>query len=324
MTRQRCHLTLHAKEDSIPLRLGRYLSGDRVYLEDIEEDEDGTNGQKPNEIDRGNWHALADLWLEAVGGESLGRWRFVLGRPHEDWQDAPVVTVLPVNRDSIKSEGALSLLLQRERKSGKHAWLTPIYVAEVLHDLYRNERLRHVEDLSEHIRERDKAPLIEKHQNALRENAELHAQNTELQDNLRVKDSEILQLRSALQGLPVSTAEPSSEQVGSVAEEPGKQVTDIWPSRKPNSPYHNVGLEATVKRVERLGERIRLTYTDTKGKPRDVTDFGYEGFVEPVFEYLKSRKDQRAVFILTWKDDKVLRLASDTMLLPQYASLWNL
>lgn len=324
MTRQRCHLTLHAKEDSIPLRLGRYLPRDKVYLEGIENDEEGTNGQKPNEIERGNRHAIADLWLEAEAGESLGRWRFVLGRPREDWQDPPVVTVFPVDRSAIKSEGALSLLLQRERQSGKHEWLTPGYVAEVLYGLYRTGRLRHVEDLSEHIRERDKAPLAEKHQQALQQNEELQTQNVELQGAIKAKNAEIEQLRTALATLSFRPPEPSSDTLAPASEDPAKQVTDVWPSRKPSSPYRNVGLEATVIKVEPVGDQIRLTFTDTKGRRQPVTDFGYDGFVEPVFRYLKSREGQRAVFILTWKGDQVLRLASDTMLLPQYVHLWRL
>jgi len=325
MPRQRCHLTLHAKEDSIPLRLGRCLTKDKIYLENIEYDEKGTNGQKPDEIERGNRHAIADLWLEAEAGESLGRWRFVLGRPREDWQDPPVVTVLPVDRSSIKSEGALSLLLQRERKSGKHEWLTPSYVAQVLFELYRGGELRHIEDLGEHIRERDKAPLVEQHQQALQQNAELKTQNVELQGEIRTKDAEIEQLRTALATLPSRLAERNSATIASTNEEPGKHVTDVWPSRKPNSPYLNVGLEATVIRVEPFGNRIRLSFIDTKGRQQDVTDFGYEGFVDPVFQYLKSREGQRAIFILTWKRaDHAPKLASDTMLLPQYANLWKL
>lgn len=324
MTRQRCHLTLHAKEDSIPLRIGRCLPSDKVYLEGIEKDEEGTAGQKPNEIERGNWHAIADLWTDAEAGESLGRWRFVLGKPREDWQDPPVVTVLPVDRSTIKSEGALSLLLQRERQSGKHQWLTPSYVAETLNELYQRGKLRHVENLSEHIRERDKAPLVQQHQQALQHNAELQGEVRAKDAVIEQKDAEIDQLRTALATLPPQLPQPGSAVLASVTEQPGKQVTAVWPSRKPNSPYRNVGLEATVIEVERVGDRIRLVFIDTKGKRQDVTDFGYEGFVEPVFRYLKDRERQRAIFILTWKSDNALRLASDTMLLPQYASLWRL
>jgi len=227
------------------------------------------------------------------------------------------VTVLPVDRSSIKSEGALSLLLQSERQSGKHEWLTPSYVAETLHELYRNDRLRRVEDLSEHIRERDKAPLVAQHQQVLQDKAELQAE-------IREKDAVIEQLQTALATLSSRPPERSSAAPASASEEPGKQVTVVWPSRTPNSPYRNVGLEATAIAVERFGDRIRLTFIDTKGRRQDVTDFGYKGFVDPVFQYLKSREGQRVVFILTWKGDKVLRLASDTMLLPQYANLWNL
>lgn len=330
MTRQRCHLTRHAMDDSIPLRVGRCLTADKVFLEDCEEDDEGTNGQRPAERERGNRHVVAELWPADETNGSLGRWRIVLGKPREKWHDPPVVTVLPVDPSTIKTEGTLTEVLKRERESGKHDWLTPRYIAEVLHDLYRRGQLSRVEQLTEHIRERDKAPLVEEHEKAVRRSTALQAENAELQGTLRErdavieeKDAELKQLRVALASLPQSAPPPRGDQERSLVPEPGKQVTDVWSSRKPNSPYRNVGLEATVVRVDPLGHRIRLTFIDRDGNPHQVEDFGYQGFIEPVYDYLKSREGQRAVFILTWKDDKVLRLASDTMMLPSYADLWN-
>lgn len=399
MSRTRCHLTKHAKDDSIPLRLGRFLENEKIYLENIEEDDEGTKGQRPNEIERGNWHAIADFWLDEVSGEHLGRWRFVLGSPDQDWKDPPVVTVLPVERSTIKSEGTLTLLLQRERQSGKHQWLTPNYVATTLHQLYRNGELSRVEELSELIRDRDKAPLIqanleaerlrkeeslareiaERERDQARDEKELATQNKAEADRQRLKalhakdaaeeqweeeyqareeaererDLARTENRTAIQARDAAERDKQdvikrlaevtderdqlaqalaradelskSEEGLSTLSEAAKRVTRRWPS-KTGSDYMNVGIEATIKDVRQIGTKIFLTYLDQFGNPKTVNDFGLKnGFVQLVYDYLRSCRDEkrRAVFILTYKPDGVMMLASDTMLLANYVSLWR-
>src|SRR5690606_29853349 len=90
-----------------------------------------------------------------------------LGKPAKEWHDPPVVTVLNVDRKEMKAEGTVTDTLRRERESGMHGWLTPQYVAEVLHGLYRQGKLSRVDQLNHHIRERDKEPLVKERDEAL-------------------------------------------------------------------------------------------------------------------------------------------------------------
>ena len=102
---------------------------------------------------------------------------------------------------------------------------------------------------------------------------------------------------------------------------PARAVTAVWQS-KTGSDYRNVGLDATVVDVVELGAKIKLTYIGKDGLEKSVQDFGYQGLVEPVFAYLTSRKGKRAVFLVTQKPGKDVKLASDTMMLPTYQGLW--
>lgn len=102
---------------------------------------------------------------------------------------------------------------------------------------------------------------------------------------------------------------------------PARAVTAVWKS-KTGSDYRNVGLEAAVVDVQKLGNQISLTYVGRDGVEKTVQDFGRQGFVNPVFAYLNSRKGKQAVFLVTQKPGKDVQLASDTMMLPAYKGLW--
>jgi hypothetical protein len=308
MSRERCHLTDHALLDSVPLRLGRSLIDRKLFLENVETDPDGTANQKAQEIQRGNTHALADLWTAADKGEHFGRWRLVLGVPRETYHDRPVITVLPVDRLQAKSQSEVTSLLQKERETGKHSWLTTDYVAASLRPLYLEGRLRTQADLSEHIREMDKAPLRQ----------ELRRKDQELNEAL----AEVGQLKEALSKVNQQGALGARERGVDEVTEPARQVTDVWQSRTVDSEYKNVGIEAQIVEVKAITPNIFLTYIDSNGKPKKVYDFGYKGLVQNVLQYLKAHEGQRAVFILTYKGDKVMRLASDTMMWPTYRALW--
>ena len=75
-----------------------------------------------------------------------------------------------------------------------------------------------------------------------------------------------------------------------------------------------------------MGSKIQLTYIDKNEESQSITDFGIiNGFVQEVFDYLNLRKEsrERAVLILTFKPNSEIKLASDTMRLPEYAGLWR-
>jgi hypothetical protein len=113
----------------------------------------------------------------------------------------------------------------------------------------------------------------------------------------------------------------AAEQKASTVHPPARAVTAVWKS-KTGSDYRNVGLEAAVVDVEKLGNQISLTYVGKDGVEKTVQDFGRQGFVSPVFAYLNSRKGKQAVFLVTQKPGKDVQLASDTMMLPAYKGLW--
>jgi hypothetical protein len=102
---------------------------------------------------------------------------------------------------------------------------------------------------------------------------------------------------------------------------PARVVTAVWKS-KTGSDYRNVGLEAAVVDVQKMGNQISLTYVGKDGGQKTVQDFGRDGFVSQVFAYLNSRKGKQAVFLVTQKPGKDVQLASDTMMLPAYKGLW--
>ena len=102
---------------------------------------------------------------------------------------------------------------------------------------------------------------------------------------------------------------------------PARAVTAVWKS-KTGSDYRNVGLEAAVVDVQKMGNQISLTYVGKDGGQKTVEDFGRDGFVSQVFAYLNSRKGKQAVFLVTQKPGKDVQLASDTMMLPAYKGLW--
>jgi hypothetical protein len=131
------------------------------------------------------------------------------------------------------------------------------------------------------------------------------------------QDKHIADLQSAIAKL---NAQPEAELVDY---EPAQQVTAVWQS-KTGSDYMNVGIKAYVKEVQKaeIGNKIHLTYVNENGHDVTITDFAYQGFVSTVFSYLSSRVNKEAVFLITWRPGQQIKLAADTMMLPQYRNLW--
>lgn len=127
-------------------------------------------------------------------------------------------------------------------------------------------------------------------------------------------------LRNALERTKILDDEMEIEEEHHLLAE---KVTSIWQS-KTGSDYLNCGLLADVLDVTNDGSVITLTFVDTKGNTQVIDDFGYNGLVKDVYYYLLSRKNKRAVIIITWrKGSDSIRLASDTMMLNEYNHLWK-
>lgn len=342
MQRIRYHLTEHAIFDTIPLRIGVVPSARKVYLEGIEEDSAGTESQNFSQKSAGRRHLVAELWTEPVGGRSFGRWRIVTGPTRSQGEDSPVLTVLPIERASAKTAANLTDYLANERKKQDKPWLTPEYVASTLHPLVQSGSIQNQADLADHILdysmrglvqekeriadERDKfqekAKLAVNHMTAFAQKAaEEKARADQAEEN---EKTALAKLAAAMLTQAAQTTEPTPEHAAKVPIEPAVEVTRPWRSKTKNSKYVNTGLDAHVIDVLKVGTKIRLTYVDAQGLEKVIFDFGVlKGFVSGVFEYLNSRKNTRAVFLVTQQPGGALFLASDTMMLGEYVQLWS-
>ena len=390
MSRYRYHLTSHAKEETIPLRTGNIPKFSKVFLDEIEIDEEGTAQQTKSQRDTGNYHILANVWLSEFGEDRLpGLWRLVTVEPDHDGIDPPIITLLPPDRSSARSEANLTDFLKKERQKDDKPWLTTEYIAKTLHPLLKDGHIRNQNDLSDHLNTVLLTPILKAKEAAerksfedklARENSE-HARETfekevliareetkkavnekDLAETLALdslqekevaekkaieaqKEKELADKRAAEakqgEGRAIDRAEKaesdlraaqkllndkaSAETMDEVVDpmlQPAQSVTKSWPS-KTGSPYKNIGIEATIVNVKNSGNKILLTYLDKNCIEKTVDDFGYQGFVSTVFNYLKSKEGKRAIFLLTWKNDEIMKLASDTMMLRSYAGLWK-
>jgi hypothetical protein len=344
MPRTRYHLTEHALLDTIPLRIGRVLTSPKVYLEYVEEDPEGTANQTHSQRQSGRKHITADLWTESEAGEHLGRWRFVTGPTGEGRTDPPILTVLPLDRAQARTASNLTDYLANERKSGNSPWLTQEYVATVLRERVLSGELSNQAELGAFLREqvvgelREKADTLEVQRDGLRDKLERAKSGltTLAQEKIeataraeRAEENErtaLERLEAALRGQannppgvpPLDSVDKSELRL------PATAVTEPWRSRTKNSQYVNVGVDAFIEDVNREGNRIHLRFIDSKGNSREIHDFGViNGFVSKVFDYLRSRQGQRAVFLVTYKPGDNTMLAADTMLLDTYRHLWR-
>lgn len=378
MKRHRYHLTPHAKDETIPLRTGVIPKLNKVFLDEIERDDEGTAQQTKSQRDDGKYHILANVWLSEFGNERLpGRWRLVTVKPDHDFLDPPIITLLPLDRSSARSEANLTDFLKKERQKGDKPWLNIEYIATTLHSLLMDGHIRNQNDLANHLNDQMMKPVIaakdaaermraEELQARLtaerdrdlaraekdmatkakefaerdsvqareaRELAELNREKAEREkleainriDEVNEKNKILItELEQMAKALSDIRERSSAGQVQSTAIEVARAVTRPWPS-KTGSDYMNIGIEATVDDVRQIGSKISLTYWDRSGGKQTVTDFGYHGFVQLVYDYLKSCKDEnrRAVFILTYRPDMKMRLAADTMVLASYVKLWQ-
>ena len=340
MPRVRHHLTEHAALDTIPLRVGVVPSGKKVYLENIEQDDAGTDQQTFTQKRQGRKHILADIWTEQSGGQCYARWRVVTAEPKVVGDDPPVLTVLPIDRSTARTAADLSSYLKNEREKSNKDWLTPSYVAQVLHPLVITGALQNQSDLADHIMEYGMRESNKEKKEILADNARIKSIADEAITHLSLFEQKYADAtaraeqaeeneRSALEKLAIAKANANSvsasfaidNQPGELAL-PAKAVTRPWRS-KTGSTYQNVGVEAYVKEVNRYNDNIRLTYIDENGRTKTIQDFAFKGFVAEVHDYLVAHKEQRAIFLITKKPDGPSMLAADTMRLPQYRHLWS-
>ena len=141
------HLTTHAILDTIPLRIGVVLSDRKIFLENLVYDEVGTDQQNRRELADNRYHVIANLVTLHPIRKDLGRWRLVVKDSEDSLKLPPVFTVLPTESD-IRTEANLTKALSDARQTGDLR-ITPEFIRDKLHPLYKSGQLRNQQYLSE-------------------------------------------------------------------------------------------------------------------------------------------------------------------------------
>ena len=104
---------------------------------------------------------------------------------------------------------------------------------------------------------------------------------------------------------------------------PAKDIGVTWFS-KTGSGLKNTWIDAHVVAANPSGSNIVLTYIDSTGHERTISDYGRNGLRQEVLNYLQAAAPTRKVFLITYdpKRPTEAKLASDTMLLPQHRRHW--
>ena len=196
----KAHLTTHAILDTIPLRIGAVLLDRKVLLENMVYDEAGTDQQNRRELNDKRYHVIANLVSNYPSRKDLGRWRLVIKESQDPQKLPPVFTVLPAGSD-IRTEANLTKALYDARQSGDSC-ITPEYIRDVLHPLYKAGQLRNQQDLSDLLNKGQVEGLVTALEEAnetkralIARDRVMSARITELEDKEAVQDQEMSKLK---------------------------------------------------------------------------------------------------------------------------------
>ena len=329
----------HANQDSLPLRYGFYYEDDKWI--DIKRTSAPSRNKQEDNI---------EFTGEITDHDGIAHEGFFVVRQFQNGYK--LVTTFD---KKVRTEHELSKVLQYLRISGRITcdWLvkkSPMYAKGKL-----NTHAAIVEALAEDISAKDKASLTEAYKEALNslkdDNAKKDTQISIMAEEISQRDDQIdemetitdiqslenktlykenvllksekEEMRTALENLHKKQSKQALESNSFTPPEDlnAKLVTSVWQSLT-GSDYRNCGVEAYVSRVEQRNNNIILYTYNTKGEEIILSDFGYKGFVSQIYSYLEKRVGQRAVYIITWKNNQPPKLAADTMMLPRYQNLW--
>lgn len=235
---------------------------------------------------------------------------------HEDAKNSYTDPLVDTAMDGTPYDIQIVATVMHE-KFKDNAGVSPATLMKILYEkesrILREGAMRIGELLEESL-------LREKEALALIEMAKQTANNEIHKNKILAIENE--QMREALEEIKERSKFTKNE---NSTKELARYITKPWRSKVPGSIYTNIGVEATVVDVIKNGSQISLTYIDANGQNQTVVDFGRKGLVHLVYDYLMSCKvvNQRAVFILTYKPDMKMLLASDTMMLNTYVNLWR-
>lgn len=198
----KAHLTTHAILDTIPLRIGVVLSDRKVLLENLVFDEAGTDQQNRRELLEKRYHVIANLITLYPVRRDLGRWRLVVKDSEDVQKLPPVFTVLPTDAD-IRTEANLTKAISDLRQSGDPR-ITPKYVRDVLHPLYKSGKLKNQQQLSDLLHEYDVEGLVSALEEANANQRALLARISELEAQEAVQDQEMSKVKYENQVIDVT------------------------------------------------------------------------------------------------------------------------
>ena len=198
----KAHLTTHAILDTIPLRMGVVLSDRKVFLENLIYDEIGTDQQNRRELNDKRYHVIANLVSLYPTRRDLGRWRLVIKDSPDPQKFPPVFTVLPTETD-IRTEANLTKAISDARQSGDSR-ITPEYIRDVLHPLYKTGQLRNQQDLSDLLNKDQVEGLVSALEEANETHKALLARISELEAKEAVQDQEMSKINYENQVIDVT------------------------------------------------------------------------------------------------------------------------
>jgi hypothetical protein len=198
----KAHLTTHAILDTIPLRMGVVLSDRKVFLENLIYDEVGTDQQNRRELNDKRYHVIANLVSLYPTRRDLGRWRLVIKDSPDPQKLPPVFTVLPTETD-IRTEANLTKAISDARQSGDSR-ITPEYIRDVLHPLYKTGQLRNQQDLSDLLNKDQVEGLVSALEEANETHKALIARISELEAKEAVQDQEMSKINYENQVIDVT------------------------------------------------------------------------------------------------------------------------
>jgi len=198
----KAHLTTHAILDTIPLRMGVVLSDRKVFLENLIYDEVGTDQQNRRELNDKRYHVIANLVSLYPTRRDLGRWRLVIKDSQDPQKLPPVFTVLPTETD-IRTEANLTKAIYDARQSGDSR-ITPEYIRDVLHPLYKTGQLRNQQDLSDLLNKDQVEGLVSALEEANETHKALLARISELEAKEAVQDQEMSKINYENQVIDVT------------------------------------------------------------------------------------------------------------------------
>jgi hypothetical protein len=289
----KAHLTTHAVLDTIPLRIGVVLSDRKVLLENLIYDEAGTDQQNRRELQDMRYHVIANLVTLYPIRKDLGRWRLVIKDSQDSQQLPPVFTVLPAESD-IRTEANLTKALSDARQAGDTR-ITPVFIRDTLHPLYKSGQLRNQQDLSDVLRREEVAGFVSALEEANEDRKALLVRIAELEAKEAVQDQEMSKVHYANQVVDVTdSAVLVNAEVVTIQRQKGPtQYTQIELSNG-SKLLKKWDVQKTLAKATALkGKLVRTTVWNKVGsKPTDGDYWSPAAWFEDIYEVNRSAAEE--------------------------------